>query len=133
MPAVLFDPFDSTDAVVAWTKAHRIAMKVSVVKTASSTSANAATNVTTDVSPEPVILQMQNNGNDLEEQTRSLVDKKWAGQELPLRKDIIDRKTTSGNGQAIGAHRPTPFVQEEPGPAIAMEPIRTESSSTYVP
>jgi hypothetical protein len=32
MPAVLFDPFDSTDAVVAWTKAHRIAMKVSVVK-----------------------------------------------------------------------------------------------------
>ena len=29
---------------------------------------NAATNVTTDVSPEPVILQIQDNGNDLEEE-----------------------------------------------------------------
>jgi hypothetical protein len=28
---------------------------------------NAATNVTTDVSPEPAILQIQDNGNDLEE------------------------------------------------------------------
>ena len=40
---------------------------------ASSTSANAATNVTADVSPhdvspEPVILQIQDNGNDLEEE-----------------------------------------------------------------
>ncbi|KAN0068941.1 hypothetical protein V8E54_013110 [Elaphomyces granulatus] len=35
---------------------------------ASSTSATAATNVTTDVSPEPVILQIQDNGNDLEEE-----------------------------------------------------------------
>ena len=35
---------------------------------ASSTSANAATNVTTDVSPEPAILQIQDNGNDLEEE-----------------------------------------------------------------
>ncbi|KAN0076301.1 hypothetical protein V8E54_006443 [Elaphomyces granulatus] len=34
----------------------------------SSTSATAATNVTTDVSPEPVILQIQDNGNDLEEE-----------------------------------------------------------------
>ncbi|KAN0070486.1 hypothetical protein V8E54_011355 [Elaphomyces granulatus] len=32
------------------------------------TSANAATNVTTDVSPEPVILQIQDNDNDLEEE-----------------------------------------------------------------
>ncbi|KAN0067695.1 hypothetical protein V8E54_014260 [Elaphomyces granulatus] len=31
-------------------------------QSASSTSANAATNVTTDVSPEPVILQIQDNG-----------------------------------------------------------------------
>ena len=35
-------------------------------------SANAATNVTTDVSPEPVILQIQDNGNDLEEEGRRL-------------------------------------------------------------
>ena len=35
---------------------------------ASSTSANAATNFTTDVSPEPAILQIQDNGNDLEEE-----------------------------------------------------------------
>ena len=35
---------------------------------ASSTSATATTNVTTDVSPEPVILQIQDNGNDLEEE-----------------------------------------------------------------
>jgi hypothetical protein len=35
---------------------------------ASSTSANAATNVTTDISPEPAILQIQDNGNDLEEE-----------------------------------------------------------------
>jgi len=40
---------------------------------AASTSANAATNVTADVSPhdvspEPVILQIQDNGNDLEEE-----------------------------------------------------------------
>ena len=36
---------------------------------ASSTSANAATNVT-DVSPEPVILQIQDNNDDLEERRR---------------------------------------------------------------
>ncbi|KAN0081838.1 hypothetical protein V8E54_003136 [Elaphomyces granulatus] len=34
---------------------------------ASSTSANAATNFTTDVLPEPASLQIQDNGNDLEE------------------------------------------------------------------
>ncbi|KAN0075726.1 hypothetical protein V8E54_006996 [Elaphomyces granulatus] len=41
---------------------------------ASSTSANAATNVTTDVSPEPAILQIQDNGNDLEEGGDNFID-----------------------------------------------------------
>jgi hypothetical protein len=36
---------------------------------ASSTSANAAKNVITDVSPEPAILQIQDNGNGLEATT----------------------------------------------------------------
>ncbi|KAN0078497.1 hypothetical protein V8E54_005010 [Elaphomyces granulatus] len=39
-----------------------------------STSATAATNVTTDVSPKPVILQIQDNGNDLEEGGDDFVD-----------------------------------------------------------
>jgi hypothetical protein len=36
---------------------------------------NAATNFTTDVSPEPAIFQIQDNGNDLEEGGDDFVDR----------------------------------------------------------
>jgi len=42
--------------------------RVTISTTSTAASVNAATNVTTDVSPEPAILQIQDNGNDLEEE-----------------------------------------------------------------
>ncbi|KAN0066855.1 hypothetical protein V8E54_015027 [Elaphomyces granulatus] len=60
----------STRTLVRSRRAIRLEFQISTTSqfiTASSTSANAATNVTTDVS-QPVILQIQDNSNDLAEE-----------------------------------------------------------------